>query len=156
MSDISTLKEKINTKTFHFILLSLITAGLYSYIWLYKVSMAIEEVTHIKVMSTTFLIGYLAFMGMGSLLVQIFNPVASGLGLVWAITVWSITVIWCFRVRKALRTYASIEHGFKPRINRLFSVLVTFFHVNYCINALPRDKQKHEDKQQLKNEAISA
>ncbi|WP_256590946.1 MULTISPECIES: DUF4234 domain-containing protein [unclassified Pseudomonas] len=78
MSDISTLKEKINIKTFPFILLTLITAGLYSYIWLYKASTAVEEVTHIKVMSTTFLIGYLAFMGMGLCWSKLSTPTLQG------------------------------------------------------------------------------
>lgn len=156
MSDISTLKEKINIKTLPFILLSLVTAGLYSYIWLYKTSTAVEEVTQIKVMSTTFLIWYLVFMGMGGVLVQLVGPFTPVLGLIWYVTVWSITVVWCLRVRSALRMYTLTQHDFEPRINRVFSVLFTFAHVNYCINALPRDKQKHEDKKRLKDEAISA
>ncbi|BFT61482.1 DUF4234 domain-containing protein [Pseudomonas moorei] len=156
MSDISTLKEKINTKTFHLFLLSLVTWGLYSYIWLYKTSTAIEEVTRIKVMSTSFLVGYLTFISMGAFLVPLVAPFAHWLTVFWSVAIWLITVNWCFRVRTALRTYALTEHNFAPRINRIFSVLFTFYHVNYCINALASDKQKHEDKKRAKQQAIQA
>ena len=74
MSDISTLKEKINIKTFHFLLLSMLTLGLYSYVWLYRVSTAVEEVTRTKVMTETFLVGFLTLSGSGTLLIVI--PVA--------------------------------------------------------------------------------
>ncbi|MDD0999127.1 hypothetical protein M5G20_25115 [Pseudomonas sp. TNT2022 ID1044] len=156
MSDISTLKEKIDTNTFYLVLLTIVTAGAYMYIWLYKASTAIEEVTHIKVMSKGFLIGYLitvTWVYVAALFISLLIP---GLSLLWAVTVWLLAVVWCFRVRRALRIYTMTKHGFEPRINRAFSVLFTFYHINYCINALARDKNKNERKKPLIDSSVEA
>jgi hypothetical protein len=158
MSDISTLKEKIDTNTFYLCLLTIMTFGIYLYIWLYKASTAIEEVTHIRVMSKAFLIGYLICVTWVSWFVLIISsfisPFIPGLNLLWTVTVWMIAVFWCFRVRRALRAYTLTEHNFEPRINRVFSVLFAFYHINYCINALTRDKQKYERKKQLIDSSV--
>lgn len=146
MSDISTLQEKINLRTFSFILLNSVTFGLYSNIWLYKTSNAVEEVTHVKVMSPTFLIGYLALVGVGGILINVAGKFAPVVLLIWNALVWLVAALWCFRVRNALRRYTLTEHNFAPRINRVVSVLFTFYHVNYCINSLAREKQKHREK----------
>ncbi|MGF0240816.1 hypothetical protein ACQR3P_16330 [Rhodococcus sp. IEGM1300] len=50
------------------------------------------------------------------------------------------------QARKLPTAYTLTEHHFEIRMNRVFSVLFTFLHINYCINALPRAKQKHEKK----------
>ena len=156
MSEISTLKEKINTKTFHLILLLIVTLGLYSFVWLYKVSAAVEETTHIKIMSTSFLVGYLVLVSIGGVLAVIVGLIIPGLALLWNISILLVQVVWCFRVRRAIRAYTLTEHNFEPRINRVFSVLLTFYHINYCINALPRDKQKHERKKQQADDFVEA
>lgn len=153
MSDISTLKEKIDTGTLSLFLLAIVTFGLYSYVWLYKVSMAVEEVTHIKVMSKTFLVGLLALITWGAFLAFVVGILVQGFVLLWYVTVWLVAFTWCLRVRRALRAYALAEYHFEPKINRVFSALFTFYHVNYCINALPRDKQKHEDKKRRERQA---
>ncbi|MBV6822373.1 hypothetical protein [Pseudomonas sp. PD9R] len=156
MSDISTLKEKINTKTFHLFLLCIVTLGLYPLIWLYKASTAVEETTHIKVMSMTFLIGYLVLLGVGCVVAMFVSLFIPGLVLLWNVSILLVQIVWCFRVRRAIRAYTLTEHNFEPRINRVFSVLFTFYHINYCINALPNDKQKHERKQQLTDNSVEA
>lgn len=156
MSDISTLKEKINTRTFSLLLLTLVTGGLYMNIWMYKTFTALEEVTRIKTMSSAFFAFYLTIIGtIGHLsLVPHFYAffLIGFLFLLLAV----VSLLWCFRVRRALRAYALAEHNFQLRMGLVFTGLFGFYYVNYCINNLPLDKQKHEDKQQLKNEAISA
>lgn len=156
MSDISTLKEKIDTGTLSLFLLAIVTFGLYTYVWLYKVSTAVEEVTQIKVMSKTFLVGLLALVTWGAFLAFFVGILVQGFMVLWNVTVWLVALVWCLRVRRALRAYALAEHHFEPKINRVFSALFTFYHLNYCINALPRDKQKHEDKKRLKQQSVQA
>jgi hypothetical protein len=151
MSDISTLKEKNNLKTFHFILLTALTMGLYPNVWLYKTAVAVEDLTGIKTLSTRFMIGYLTLCGIGGVLSS--TPV---FGFSLALAVWLLSLAWCFRVRRALRAYALTEHNFELRMNRVYSVLFTFFHINYCINSLPRDKQKHQDKKPSTSHSVQA
>ena len=156
MSDISTLKEKNNIKTFHFILLTLITLGLYPIVWLYKTATLVEEVTRIKTLSQTSLVVYLAFCGIGGILFTIpdFTFIAAG----YALTVIAqlIAIAWCFRVRRALRAYTLTEHSFELRMNRLYSVLFAFYHINYCINDMARAKHKHDQKRQTPTGSVPA
>ncbi|MNR49551.1 hypothetical protein D3C85_1689450 [compost metagenome] len=107
-------------------------------------------------MSKGFLIGYLitvTWVYVAALFISLLIP---GLSLLWAVTVWLLAVVWCFRVRRALRIYTMTKHGFEPRINRAFSVLFTFYHINYCINALARDKNKNERKKPLIDSSVEA
>lgn len=156
MSDISTLKEKINIKTFHFLLLSMLTLGLYSYVWLYKVSTAVEEVTRTKVMTETYLVGFLTLSGLGTLLIVIPVAYAEELSHLWNVTTLLVSLVWCFRVRRAIRAYALAEYNFEPPMNRVYTVLFVFCHINYCINALPDDKKKHERGQQPTDRSVDA
>ena len=156
MSDISTLKKQNNLKTFHLILLTVVTMGLYLNIWMYKTATAVEDVTRIKTMTRTFLIVYLGMCGIGGLFSLIPDLTFIFLGVLLTVVAWFVSLAWCFRVRRALRAYALTEHNFEFRMNRVFSVLFTFYHVNYCINALPRDKQKHEDKKRLTSQTVQA
>ncbi|EJM21288.1 hypothetical protein PMI22_02172 [Pseudomonas sp. GM21] len=154
MSDISTLKEKINTKTFHLFLLGLATGGLYLNIWLYKTFNALEEVTRIKTMSTTFLVWYLIIIGVVGNLSTVNHPytlIASGILL---LLLMLLSLLWCFRARRVLRAYALAEHNFELRMSLVYTGLFGFYYVNYCINALPRAKQKHEDKKRLMSHSV--
>ena len=156
MSDISTLKEKINIKTFHFLLLSMLTLGLYSYVWLYRVSTAVEEVTRTKVMTETFLVGFLTLSGLGTLLIVIPVAYTEELSLLWNVTTLLVSLVWCFRVRRAIRAYALAKYNFEPPMNRVYTVLFVFCHINYCINALPDDKKKHELGQEPTDRSMDA
>jgi hypothetical protein len=156
MSDISTLKEKNNLKTFHFILLTALTMGLYTNVWLYKTAVAVEDLTGIKTLSTRFMIGYLTLFGFGSVLSNTTDAADMAVGFLLALAAYLLSLAWCFRVRRALRAYALTEHNFELRMNRIYSVLFTFYHVNYCINALPRDKQKHHDKKPPLSHSVQA
>lgn len=155
MSDISTLKNKINTKTFPLLLLGLLTGGIYLYIWMYKTFTALEEVTHFKTMSPAFFACYLTIIGSIGYLGLV--PLFFALALIGVLIIlfMILTLLWCFRARRALRAYALVEHNFELRMGLVFTGLFGFYYVNYCINALPRDKQKHEEKK-LKKQAIQA
>lgn len=156
MSDISTLKKQNNLKTFHLILLTVLTMGLYLSVWMYKTASTVEEVTRIKTLSTTFLIGYLTLCGIGGVLSSTPDLMAKTLGFSLTLIAYIVSIAWCFRVRRALRAYALTEHNFEFRVNRIFTVLFTLYHVNYCINALPRDKQKHHDKKPPLSHSVQA
>lgn len=144
MSDISTLKNKNNMKTFHLVLLTLVTLGLYPIVWLYKTATIVEEVTRIKTLGFTFLVVYLSTGGIGGVLLSIPDGVVMAMGLILTLVNWLLAIAWCFRVRRALRAYALDEHQLELGMNRVFSVLFTFYHVNYCINDMQRALQKRQ------------
>jgi hypothetical protein len=153
MSDISTLKDKINTRTFPLFLLGILTGGLYLNVWMYKTFTALEEVTHIKTISPALFVFYLISISSIGYLGLVPHYYALDLIGVLLILCFLLSILWCFRVRRVLRAYALAEHNFELRMNLVYIVLFTFYYVNYCINALPRDKQKHEEKKRLTGQA---
>lgn len=156
MSDISTLKEKNNLKTLHFILLTVVTMGLYSVVWLHKTTTVVEEVTQIKTLSQTGLVVYLALCGIGGIFFTVSDPRFIATGYAMTVIAQLIAIAWCFRVRRALRAYTLTKHNFEQRMNRLYSVLFAFYHINYCINDMARAKHKHDQKRQTPQESVAA
>lgn len=156
MSDISTLKEKNNLKTLHFILLTLITMGLYPLVWLYKTATVVEEVTQIKTLSHAGLVAYLVFCGIGGIFFAIPHLWFIATGYAVTVVAQLIAIAWCFRVRRALRAYTLTQHNFELRMNRLYSVLFGFCHINYCINDMARAKHKHDRKRQTPQGPVTA
>ena len=146
MSDISSLKEKIDTRTFHLFLLGVITGGLYFNIWMYKTFTALEEVTRIKTISPMLFTIYLVIIGNITTLALVPHLYASILWVALLITLFVIAINWCFQARRALRAYALAEHNFELRMGLFYTGLFGFYYINYCINTLPRAKQKHENK----------
>jgi len=142
MSDISALKERNNIKTLHLFLLMLITMGLYSIVWIHKTQASIEEITKIKTMSFSYFIWYLALLGIGSFAQGLGNLDVILLGNVLLVASGLLVIIWVFRARGALRTYALAEHNFELRMNVFYTLLFLDYYVNYCINDLPAAKEK--------------
>jgi len=124
-----------------------LSGGLYINVWMYKTFTALEEVTHIKTMSPALFAFYLIIMGFIGTLGPVPHDDASVLIGVLFILYLLLTLLWCFRVRRVLKAYALAEHNFELRMNLVYIGLFTFYYVNYCINTLPRDKQKHEQQQ---------
>ena len=61
---ISELKDKINTKTVHFVLLSIATSGIYTILWLYKNYRVIDSTTKIKTANDMYVIWIAIFSGL--------------------------------------------------------------------------------------------
>ncbi|MEB0044996.1 MULTISPECIES: DUF4234 domain-containing protein [unclassified Pseudomonas] len=144
MFDISSLKDKNNLTTLNLFLLVILTAGLYLIVWMYRTGTAIEEVTKIKIVSSSFFISYLALMGIGGLLVDLGTQDIVMLGSIMLLTSTILGLVWCFRARDALREYTQNEHDFELLMNWVCTLFFSFYYVNYCINDLPEAKQNSQ------------
>jgi hypothetical protein len=145
MSDISSLKDRNNLTTLNLFLLVIVTAGLYLIVWMYRTNSAVEDVTKIKIVSSSYFVSYLALMGIGGLLVDLGTQDIVLLGSLLLLTSSILGVVWCFRARDALREYAQNEHQFELLMNWVCTLLFSFYYVNYCINDLPEAKQNSQD-----------
>ena len=65
MSSITILKEKVNTKTLNFVLLSIATAGIYPILWLYKNYNHIDEITNKTSANDIYIIWIAVCAGLG-------------------------------------------------------------------------------------------
>ncbi|MTD39940.1 hypothetical protein GIX45_15230 [Erwinia sp. CPCC 100877] len=74
MSDISALSKKINTSTLHFVLLSLVTGGIWSLMWIYKKQDVISETTGYAFSSKPFIIALAVCFGLNHQISALVSP----------------------------------------------------------------------------------
>lgn len=144
MRNINELKEATNTKTLNFVLLTIVTAGIYPLLWLYRNSPIIEKIVGRKIADESFVIWTAIFLGLGKGLSSIgdedLNMTAAFLNLAAAI----LYIIWAFKAKAALEEFALNEYKIDLRMNAFYTLCCTLYYVNYCINKLPDSKRRQE------------
>ena len=144
MNDISTLKNKINTKTINFLLLSFVTAGIYPLLWLYRNQSIISEVTKSKITDDIFIIWIAVCGGLGGALSKIDTDLILVLSGLLSIASTVLYIVWTFKTRKALQNYALNEFRFEYKMNIFYTIFLNIYYINYCINDLPDELQKQQ------------
>ena len=142
MSDINELKDRVNTKTLNFVLLTLATMGIYPIIWLAQNYKIIDEVTTSKTATDTYVIwvavciGFSGiFSGTGEVLFDLISSILS-------LSASVLYLVWAFRARRALREYALSVHNVDLKMNPVYTFFFTMYYINYCINSLPNEQKK--------------
>ena len=158
--NVSDLKNKINTSTWHLVLLGAATYGIYPLMWLYKYQDTLTEETGIRFSSRVLLVWMAVCAGLSILLnlmfpVQIdeygevygnssgaeaFAGIAFLLSLAWVV----LMIVWAFKARAALQQYALTQFRFDLKMNPAWTILFHVFYINYCINAMPQALAKHQ------------
>jgi len=147
MATISELKDKINTKTLHFVLLSILTYGIYTILWLYKNYRIIDRVTKIKTSTDMYVIWIAIFSGLlywSEGLTNYSEIVASFSGGICMVITEVLYILWVFKAKNALQKYALDEYKLNLKMNAFYLVIFNTFYINYCINDLPEVKRKHD------------
>lgn len=157
---ITSLKNRLNTSTWHLVLLSLVTNGIYSLMWLYKHQDTIMQETGQRFSSRTLIIWMAICAGVSVLLrltfpvqtdgydygysdnnaADVMQGVAMLISLAWCV----LTIVWAFKARAALRQYALTTFRFDLRMNAFYTVIFNVFYIMYCINDLPQALAKHQ------------
>lgn len=154
---ITSLKNRLNTSTWHLVLLSLVTNGIYSLMWLYKHQDTIMQETGQRFSSRTLIIWMAVCAGVSVLLrltfpvqtdgygydnsaADVMQGVAMLISLAWCV----LTIVWAFKARAALRQYALTTFRFDLRMNAFYTVIFNVFYIMYCINDLPQALAKHQ------------
>ena len=156
-SAITSLKDKLNTSTWHLVLLSIASYGIYPLMWLYKNQDAIMQETG-KRFSSQSLIVWMAVCSGLSITLKLLFPLqvdeygysaddtamtlyglATLISLAWIV----LMVVWAFKARAALQHYALTQFRFELKMNPVWTVLFHVFYTNYCINAMPEALAKH-------------
>lgn len=135
MSDINYLKNRINTKTLNFVLLTIVTFGLYPIMWIYKNHNVISEVTKQGVFKDSYTIVMAVCVGLESL--AGFDIQVDLLLIIPEIILGVLYVMFSLNARKALQSYALNEYKIKLKMNYLYTVIFSAYYINYCINDLP-------------------
>jgi len=153
-ANISELKDKINTKTLHFVLLSLVTYGIYTVLWLYKNYRLIDTTTKIKTANDNFILWIAICFGL-SLWVHelpgIFADVDFFYGRFYDVTSIILSfiteafyILWAFKAKTALEEYALNDYKLDLKLNPVYLLIFNTFYINYCINDLPDVQRKQQ------------
>lgn len=147
MQDIDLLKQKPRLRTFDFILLSIITLGLYDLIWIYNNNKFISKLTGITVTNTHFLIILLSTTAWGSLLDSApeENFHFHLIGGVLTITSYIMTIIWSNNARVALTYHCLGQYNFKLKTTSFYILIFNVFYINYVLNSLRKLDEKHDN-----------
>lgn len=144
MSSITELKDRVNTKTLTLVLLTMVTGGIYPILWMYRNSPTISSITQKQVVDDSFVIWLAVCVGLSGALTgsgeQGLDIVAS----ILAIASGVLYIVWGFKARSSLQTYALHEHKLDLRMNGFYTFLFNVYYVNYCINDLPEAKRKQD------------
>lgn len=155
---ITALKEKLNTSTWHLVLLALATHGIYPLMWLYKNQDTIMHEVGQRFSSGTLLIWMAVCSGV-SVMVNLLFPVQvdqygyaydstaetmAGIAVLISLAWVVLTIVWAFKARAALQQYALTRFRFELKMNPAWTILFHVFYINYCINAMPDALAKHQ------------
>lgn len=144
MSTITELKDAINIKTLHFVLLSIATIGIYPILWMYRNTPVLESITKNKIFNDAFIIWIAVCAGVGDVLTGTGEEVLDIIALLFTIGLSVLYIVWAFKAKSALQNYALNEHKIDLRMNAFYTFLFTVYYINYCINDLPESKRKQE------------
>jgi len=144
MTNITELKDSVNIKTTNFVLLSLATLGIYNVLWLWRQSPKIASITKGNIFDDTFCIWIAVCFG--------WSAAASGAGdtsldmisIILTIAESVLYIVWAFKAKAALESYALNEHQINLRLNAFYTFLFNVYYINYCINDLPEEKAKQD------------
>lgn len=144
MSAINEMKDKIDTKTLNLVLLTIVTAGIYLFLWLYRSNQIISETTKVRLVDNTYIVWLAvclglsgAFSGTGD---EVFDFVSGAL----VIATNVLYIVWAFKAKKAISEYALTEHKVDLRMNAIYTFFLSAFYINYCVNDLPEEQRKQQ------------
>lgn len=144
MAVITELKDALNTKTVHLVLLSFATAGIYPLMWMFQNTAVIERITKGRIADRTFIIWLAACAGLGGAFGGVDDAGVNLIGGLLTLASWVLYIVWAFKAKSALQEYALTEHRLDLRLNWFYTLLFTVYYINYCANDLPEDKRRQD------------
>ncbi|AOV98212.1 hypothetical protein A9798_15480 [Edwardsiella hoshinae] len=154
MNDISLLSQRLNTPTLNFVLLSIVTCGIWPLLWIYKKQDSISSTTGMPLYGHGFVIGLAICIGVSHQLAalaptEMYDTDANGdflsiLCFLFSVAGGAMYVIWAFKAREVLRSYALHHFHFDLKMNAFYTVIFNVFYINYCINDMQNALRKHE------------
>lgn len=156
MSSINDLSTRLNSKTLNFVLLSVVTCGIYPLLWLYRKQGIISETTGVSFTSDLYVLWMticfgisrqFAMMGTTDPEMYGYDTVADMFAMlsgVLSIACAVMYIIWAFKARAALRQYALNTFRFDLKMNAFYTVIFSVYYINYCINDMQQALAKHQ------------
>lgn len=149
MENINDLKNKIDTKVMNFVLLSIVTGGIYPMMWLYLNQPKLTEQMKNDFLAKDYPLLLAIITGFGWLLSDIGIAINSDVTLldqvarVFSLASTAMIIVWAFKAKAALQAYALNEFKFELRMNPFYTFIFNVYYIVYCINNMESELQKH-------------
>ncbi len=144
MSEITEIKDEIDTKTLNLVLLTIVTAGLYLFLWLYRSNLIISGTTKVRLGDNTYIVWLAVCLGLSGAFAGTGEEAMDILSGILVIATNVLYIVWAFKAKKALSEYALTEHKVDLRMNAFYTFFFSAFYINYCVNDLPEEQIKHQ------------
>lgn len=149
MKDINSLAVSIDTKIMNFILLTIVTGGIYPMMWLYLNQTKLTEKMNNNFVAKNYPIWLAIVIGLGWFLTDLSHAVSNSetvldniANLLSAASVVMI-IVWSFKAKSALQAYALNEFKFELKMNPFYTIVFGICYIVYCINNMDAELQKH-------------
>lgn len=145
MSRIEELKDRIDSKTLNFVLLTIASMGMYTLLWVYRANQIISDVTKARIVDYTYFVWITICLGLGGTLSTLVeDPSLALIGALISLAANVMFIVWAFKARKVLIEYALAEHRIYLSMNIFYTLIFSSFYINYCINDLPEEKRRQD------------
>lgn len=144
MSNISELKDAINTKTANLVLLTIATGGIYLILWLNENYKIIDRVTKTKTADHNYIVWVAVCSGLSSVFSSMGEEITAAIGGILAIAYAVLCIVWAFKAKRSLQEYCLNEFKIDLRMNGFYTILFNLYYINYCINDLPEAQRKQQ------------
>ncbi len=147
MEELLEFKNKLNSKTLYLVLFAIVSLGVYNFMWVYKRTDYIEEKLGTPFKGRFYAISAAILFGFSLIIEKIaymsnsypLSLLSSLLGYIAP----ALITIWAFKVRRALIDYA-FKYQIDLKMNILYTLLFSNYYISYCINDLPRQKERSD------------
>jgi len=139
--------------TFKLIFLSIITFGIYWYIWLWKLITDINNLYPKKYIYRFGWFAVLLFLESVAIYMRLNDIQSKHLFNIAEVSIYFVQLILALQILKNLENYLKNEFSLNVKHNVLGWLILGCFYINYCINRLPHKIKSDVQKQisELKN-----
>lgn len=149
MENINKLKNKIDTKVMNFVLLSVVTGGIYPMMWLFLNQSKLTEEMKSEFGAKDYPLWLAIVTGFGWLLIDVSYAVSDTetvlehIATLLSVTSAVMLIVWAFKAKSALQAYALNEFKFELKMNPFYTFIFSIYYIVYCINDMESELQKH-------------
>jgi len=144
MQNISDLKDAINTKTIDLVLLTIVTAGIYPLMWMFKNQGIINKITNKEFSGDKFIIWIAVCAGLSMTLQFTGEDALDVISQLLSLASSILFIVWAFKAKSALQEYALNTHKIDFRMKVFYTLIFNVYYINYCFNDLPESKRKQD------------
>ena len=150
MNDIKLLKDTLDTKILHFVILTVVTGGIYPLMWLFLNQRKLTEAMKDNFVDSNYPLWIAVATGLGWFLSDFSYEISDEdtiLDYIAALLSFASVVmyiVWGFKAKAAIQAYALKEFKFELKMNMFYTFLFNVYYIVYCVNSMKSEYQKHK------------